>query len=69
VQRNRARRVVREAFRRCVDLARGLDIVVMPRKGIGAVSGQDVERAYRSQVQRVRERLRAAGGKAAAVGD
>jgi len=60
VQRNRAKRLLREAFR-CVrsQLPRGLDLVVIVRQGIGARTLSDVVAEWQSCRARIERRFAA----------
>ena len=60
VVRNRAKRLIREAFR-LNDAGPGLDIVVVPRRELPAASYSAVEDEYRAALSR----RRAAGGRKA----
>ena len=59
VQRNRAKRLVREAFRRN-KLQAGLDIVVVPKREILAADYVNVEADYRAILNRRQRRTREA---------
>lgn len=51
VQRNRAKRLIREVFRRN-KLAPGFDLVVVPRRELLAASLSTIEAEYRSSLER-----------------
>ena len=51
VQRNRAKRLIREVFRRN-KIAHGLDVVVVPRRELLEAGLTDLERDYRTIVER-----------------
>ena len=56
VQRNRAKRLIREVFRRN-KIARGFDVVVIPKRELLDASLTDLEADYRTLVERrVRQR-------------
>jgi ribonuclease P protein component len=57
VQRNRAKRLIREVFRR-TNLARGFDVVVVPRRELLDASLTAVETDYRSAIERFLRRTR-----------
>ncbi len=53
VRRNRAKRLVREVFRRC-RIATGLDVIVAPRRELLDRDPTDVESDYSSTLRRYR---------------
>jgi len=57
VTRNRAKRLVREAFRAVADLfVRGLDLVVIVRKPLGEAGLSDVVREWQAASKEIRRR-------------
>ena len=56
VERNRAKRRIRELFRTRQDLVAGLDIVVVPKRGFAEASGADLERDYLGALVRAAHR-------------
>jgi ribonuclease P protein component len=57
VARNRAKRLLRESFRRNkTEAIRGLDLVLIPKVEIGGRSLGDVEREYQARLKRVAKR-------------
>jgi ribonuclease P protein component len=57
VERNRAKRLLRESFRRNkIETVRGLDLVLIPKVEIGGRSLADVEREYQARLKRVARR-------------
>jgi ribonuclease P protein component len=66
VQRNRAKRLVREAFRATRDLfAPGLDIVVIVRGALGRMKLDDLVGEWRADAARIDKRSREARSAAA----
>ena len=61
VQRNRAKRLIREVFRRN-KIAPGFDVVVIPKRGLLDASLTALEADYRALVERQLGRARRAGG-------
>jgi ribonuclease P protein component len=61
VQRNRAKRLIREIFRRN-KIAPGFDIVVIPKRGFLDASLTILEADYRAAVERQLGRARRTGG-------
>jgi ribonuclease P protein component len=61
VQRNRAKRLIREVFRRN-KIAPGYDVVVIPKRGLLDASLTALEADYRALVERQLGRARRAGG-------
>lgn len=61
VQRNRAKRLIREIFRRN-KIAPGFDIVVIPKRNLLEASLTALEADYRAAVERQLGRARRAGG-------
>ena len=62
VQRNRAKRLLREVFRRNKrDVRVGLDLVLIGKPGIARGSVGDVEREYRERLARLAARRRSRG--------
>jgi len=61
VQRNRAKRLIREVFRRNA-LGRGYDIVVVPKRKLLHTSLAILEADYRTTLERQLARARGAGG-------
>jgi ribonuclease P protein component len=59
VQRNRARRLVRDAFRRLKHEVPALDVVVVPKREIVESHQEDVDREFRSRLRAVRRRHQA----------
>jgi ribonuclease P protein component len=58
VKRNRAKRLIREAFRRSVSPAgRGVDLVVIPRREIFDAAYSNLESDFRSVLRRGAQRL------------
>jgi ribonuclease P protein component len=57
VVRNRAKRLVREVFRRC-GIAPGFDIIVVPRRELLGAPFAVLENEYRSSVERYLRRSR-----------
>ena len=57
VVRNRAKRLIREVFRRS-GIAPGFDIIVVPRRELLGVSFTVLEAEYRSSVERYLRRTR-----------
>lgn len=51
VERNRAKRLIREVFRRN-KLARGVDVVIVPKRGLLDASLTALEREYNAVVER-----------------
>jgi len=62
VERNRAKRRIRELFRARQDQVAGLDIVVVPKRGFGEASGADLERDYLGALARAARRPGRVGG-------
>jgi ribonuclease P protein component len=59
VARNRAKRLLRESFRRNkTETIRGLDLVLVPKREIGGKALGDVEAEYRSRLIRLQKRRR-----------
>ena len=56
VERNRAKRRIRELFRTRQDLVAGFDIVVVPKRGFAEASGADLERDYLGALVRAAHR-------------
>lgn len=61
VQRNRAKRLIREVFRRN-KIAPGFDVVIIPKRGLLDASLTVLEADYRALVERQLGRTRRAGG-------
>jgi ribonuclease P protein component len=57
VERNRAKRLIREVFRR-LKIANGFDVVVVPKRELLDASLADIETEYRSNIERSLRRLR-----------
>jgi ribonuclease P protein component len=55
VARNRAKRLVRELFRKCKPL-KGLDIVVIPRREMLEASWRNIEADYHAALERFERR-------------
>jgi len=53
VERNRARRLVRDSFRRLQRPAPGLDIVILVKAGLGAQRQADVDHELRQRLARL----------------
>ena len=53
VERNRAKRLLREVFRRLGELTAGLDVVVVPRREFHGVAYDRLEREFRAAVDRL----------------
>ena len=69
VARNRARRLVRESFRRLPPAeAGGVDVVVVAYKDLVACSQAEVDRELRERIRRIRRTARPGGAGAAAGG-
>jgi len=69
VARNRAKRLLRESFRRAARPARnGYDLVVVAHKGIVACGQAEVDRELRERLQRI-DAAAAPSGAPAAAGD
>jgi ribonuclease P protein component len=69
VARNRARRLLRESFRRAEPAARnGYDLVVVAHKAIAACGQAEVDREFRQRLQRI-EAASGPPGAPAAAGD
>jgi ribonuclease P protein component len=63
VERNRAKRLLRETFRRNKSEAMsGLDVVLVPKKEIGGRSLTQVEAEYRARLARLASRRRGQRG-------
>ena len=60
VQRNRAKRLIREVFRRH-KIAPGFDVVVVPRRELLVASLTALEIEYRSHIERSLRQLRRSG--------
>jgi ribonuclease P protein component len=59
VERNRAKRLLRESFRRNrSDTVRGLDLVFVPKREIGGKTQAAVEAEYRLRLARLEKRRR-----------
>ena len=57
VERNRAKRLLRESFRRNKsEVIRGLDLVLIPKREIVDRSLAEVEREYRARLKRLAQR-------------
>lgn len=56
VQRNRAKRRLRECFRTQARLA-ALDVVALPKGGLNAAAPEDVRTEYRRLLEQLRRRL------------
>ena len=63
VRRNRAKRLIREVFRRN-KLARGFDVVVLPKRELFDASLTALEADYRSTLERSLRRSKAPAGAA-----
>ena len=62
-QRNRVRRVVKEAFRlEKADLPEGIDFAVLPRRGTQALSLPDAKRSLHELLWKVKDELGAGQG-------
>jgi ribonuclease P protein component len=57
VRRNRAKRLIREVFRRNKTVTAGLDIVVIPRTELFEATYTSLEESFRSALQRYAARL------------
>jgi ribonuclease P protein component len=57
VERNRAKRLIREAFRRN-KIASGYDVIVIPKRELLDASLTDIEAEYRSNLERSLRRVR-----------
>lgn len=67
VERNRAKRLLRESFRRTPPGALdGYDLVLMPRREIVTRTQSEVDREYRDRLRRLRERAASGRGSARA---
>jgi ribonuclease P protein component len=64
VQRNRFKRIVREVFRNRAPDARGLDVVVMARKGVDALDNKALSSIVRQQWQKLTEKQATVANKA-----
>ena len=63
VQRNRAKRRLRECFRRWKRAGgAALDVVLVAKKDLGSGSPEEVEREYRQRLQRLEKRAARMGG-------
>jgi ribonuclease P protein component len=59
VARNRAKRLLRESFRRNKqDVLAGLDVILIPKKEIGGRTLREVETEYRARLARLASRRR-----------
>jgi ribonuclease P protein component len=59
VERNRAKRLLRESFRRNkTETIRGLDLVLVPKREISGKALAEVEAEYRSRLTRLQKRRR-----------
>lgn len=61
VERNRAKRLLRESFRRHKEEGlRGRDLILLAKRGIAVCSQEEVDREYRERLRRLaaRQRLR-----------
>lgn len=59
VARNRAKRLLRESFRRNkTEAIRGLDLVLVPKREIGGKGLSEIEAEYRSRLARLLKRRR-----------
>jgi ribonuclease P protein component len=57
VERNKAKRLLRESFRRNkIEAVRGLDLVLVPKREIVGRTFADVEREYRARLKRLAQR-------------
>jgi ribonuclease P protein component len=57
VERNRAKRLLRESFRRNKsDVTQGLDLVLVPKAEIGGRALQEVEAEYQARLRRLARR-------------
>lgn len=61
VERNRAKRLIREVFRRN-RIAPGFDVVVIPKRGLLDAKLTALEADYRALIERQLERARRVGG-------
>jgi ribonuclease P protein component len=61
VARNRAKRMLRESFRRNKPLASGFDLVLVPKREIVEPVQAEVEREYRERLRRLVSRRTGAG--------
>jgi ribonuclease P protein component len=69
VERNRARRLLRESFRRTRRPgARGLDLVVVAHRDLAACGQAEVDRELRERFRRIEHAPRPGGAPAAAAG-
>lgn len=59
VERNRIKRLVRESFRHHQDALRGLDLVVLARRGIAELDNQEISSALERHWQRLIKRCAA----------
>ena len=57
VRRNRAKRLIREVFRRTEAPSRGIDVVVIPRRELFDAAYADFEADFRSTLKRCAARL------------
>ena len=57
VRRNRAKRLIREVFRRSNWPQRGMDVVVIPRRELFDAAHQDLEADFRNTLKRCAARL------------
>lgn len=70
VERNRAKRRLRECFRRCKRLLEpALDLVLVAKKELGSCSRDEVEREYRQRLQRLEQRAARLAGSPPPAGD
>jgi len=61
VRRNRAKRLIREVFRRIDDASGGVDAVVIPRRELFEAPFTELDREFRSAWRRGRSRLQPHG--------
>jgi ribonuclease P protein component len=70
VVRNRARRLLREAFRRNRDAGAGsLDLVIVAKPSLAGRGLSEIEREYRRRIERVAQRRARRGRTGPAVAD
>jgi ribonuclease P protein component len=63
-ERNRAKRLLRESFRRNKqDVVQGLDVILIPKKEIGGRTLREVEAEYCARLRRLAGRRRAPRGR------
>jgi ribonuclease P protein component len=62
VERNRAKRLLREAFRRRSGSLPGADLVLVAKPELSSSSQEEVDREYEQRLERLRRRLARLGG-------